>query len=300
MARPLVQDRADLEENVRYLIGRLESPSTRVAEYARRLVAAGNNYVVCRDPSGTMWFGPSRFVGHRVNTLDAHQGDPGDHGGSTDETITRVLGTAPTRDNTLESAFQIFCASFDIRPHDRLREYWSVLECGSTLSRDCRGLLVPTTSPRTRAADSPGPSPTEYRRPQIDVLTSGVHQEVQKHIRAVALEHGWTIAHVADLGVLPDLVVESSAVPARRIVFEVKSCSGASSAYEGIGQLLLYRELLWSKDPATRLALVMPEEGMLDEQWMDALRQLDIAVLYFIRVRGQVQVENLLEWLRSG
>lgn len=120
----VVNNRRELEANLRVLAGYRDSGRPQEREFYRKLVARGRCLVVW-NAAGSLEFGPSRFVGYAGNSARAHIGSSRKDGRETNRAIERVLRYPPEQDEKLEREYFRVCGALGVRPARIERKYWS-------------------------------------------------------------------------------------------------------------------------------------------------------------------------------
>jgi 5-methylcytosine-specific restriction protein A len=95
----------------------------------RNYIKHGHNFVAYRV-GNTYHFAPSRFVGYKDNSLTIHRSNRLEHtvvGTDTDAYINQIL-RKNTQSDGMESKYQEYCQSLQIKPDNRKRKYWSLDE----------------------------------------------------------------------------------------------------------------------------------------------------------------------------
>jgi hypothetical protein len=118
-----VERPVDIRTNVLTLHRLASSRIHSERKYHRERIRKAHALVWTRH-SGTLIFGPSRFVGYRQNSIRSHEQNRDKHGGETNVEISRVLNDRLLKDTRLEVAFQHYCQRHGIVPENRTRRYW--------------------------------------------------------------------------------------------------------------------------------------------------------------------------------
>lgn len=110
----LVRSREEIRFNVETLRTYLASSIPKERKFALDLVRRGTCFVISKSPEGA-FFAPSRFVGYRNNSLAAQKSQPRD-GGETNDEISDVLKSKPTRNEIAEKLYLECCRSIGVKP----------------------------------------------------------------------------------------------------------------------------------------------------------------------------------------
>ena len=125
-------------------IGKLErarsiASSASAAEY-RRLIKLGICFVPYMSNEG-LAFAPSRFIGYVDNDLSTHKRNENRHGSKTNAALSKLFGSHPRVDESLELRYLAFCAQEGVVPAQNgpfgsARKYWITPEALEILESD--------------------------------------------------------------------------------------------------------------------------------------------------------------------
>lgn len=133
-----VTELKELIENIQNLRSDTFSSNVRLKEEALKLIKKGICFVAFYE-NGQVFFGPSKFIGYKNNELLNHtQVRRLRDGGSTNKTISKILGSEPILNQHLEKEFLNFCENLGISyagSFGKPPKYWildsNVLQCAS-------------------------------------------------------------------------------------------------------------------------------------------------------------------------
>jgi 5-methylcytosine-specific restriction endonuclease McrA len=100
----------EIQRNMNQLRRYLHSTNVKEKMFARDLIERGTCFVIT-ESKGNSFFGPSRFVGYRSNTMTAHNKREKD-GRITNLALEALFDAKPEQDNTAEKKYRQFCQSF--------------------------------------------------------------------------------------------------------------------------------------------------------------------------------------------
>ena len=119
----VIETLPELEANLRQLEEYLTSANPEEWEFARSLIRRGLCFVVTHRGERA-FFGPSRFVGYKQNSLASHDANDEKHGRETNRAISALLEREPVEDEGMESEYHLFCERFGIELMNNRRKYW--------------------------------------------------------------------------------------------------------------------------------------------------------------------------------
>jgi hypothetical protein len=112
----LVEIWDDVLTNINTLERYKSSKNTDERKFYRDLIKRGTCFVVY-SVNGTTEFAPSRFIGYLNNTQKTHEHSTIKDGRITSPIIEKILGNKFTENNSLESAYKVYCSSLGITPN---------------------------------------------------------------------------------------------------------------------------------------------------------------------------------------
>ena len=123
-----VKEVDDIRRNLETFDGCLRSKNGEERPWAAERLRLGKNFVA-GALRGRVIFGPSRFMGARDNSRDAHSSVERGVSGETDKAIDKILDRIkfdhPDRER-LEGLYQELCEGLDINPASHERTYWDL------------------------------------------------------------------------------------------------------------------------------------------------------------------------------
>lgn len=124
----LVSNWREVLENLITLARYKTSNDPVEAEFYRKLVLRGICFIIHEDEGQVFW-GPSRFVGYKRNSITSHMANKSKDGRETNPAINSVMGYAPEPDRGLEDHYKEHCRELGIIPGARgqfgvERKYW--------------------------------------------------------------------------------------------------------------------------------------------------------------------------------
>ena len=135
----LINDYRDLKTNINALESVRKSGNGREIVIYRSLIAKGRVLLPYLTAEGIA-FGPSRFLGYKDNTVNAHAEREHRDGRETTPRIRQVLAkefgftTWNAPDDVAEKHFVQFCSSLGATPDNASRTYWITPEVGDWLA----------------------------------------------------------------------------------------------------------------------------------------------------------------------
>jgi len=132
-----VKSNREIIQNVLTLEGYRRSEDPLGKKTYDGLIAKGLCFVAYGAKSG-VYFGPSRFIGYKNNTLDKHRRNQDKDGRETNTAIKRILESKFEKSALMEKQFKIFCANHGIEPAKHGRKY---IETGKVSLNDNDFLL---------------------------------------------------------------------------------------------------------------------------------------------------------------
>jgi hypothetical protein len=122
-----VNSREDIIINLKTLEQYKNSTNPRIKEFYNALIKNGKCFAVYRTDQGS-GFAPSKFIGYRNNTMEAHVPDVGKDGKKTNPVIDRILKYRLKYKATLEAEYKKFCREYCERePSKKKRAYWDIV-----------------------------------------------------------------------------------------------------------------------------------------------------------------------------
>jgi len=127
-----VENRKEIEQNMKELLNALSSGDSGRKEKAVRLVKRGHNFIACLS-DGSYIFAPSRFAGYKDNNIMEHGRYLYNDGKETDPAISCILDPMMIDEDDknwpkLEDIYLDFCDELDIEPGNYKRKYWLLNE----------------------------------------------------------------------------------------------------------------------------------------------------------------------------
>lgn len=127
MAKPLVENKKQIQENLGVFEGYLHSPNKKQREFAFKKVLAGQNFIAYRSEKN-LHFAPSRYIGHKNASIENYSVSKG-NGGRTDTRISKILTHNHSINTDIEDQYFDFISRFKMgKPHDKKkkkhRKFW--------------------------------------------------------------------------------------------------------------------------------------------------------------------------------
>ncbi len=124
----LVKDIRDIKQNIETLEGYLQDREYK--DFAISLIKKGICFVSVKSEKGYMFF-PSRFIGYKANSYNAHINNHERDGRKTNPAISVIIGYKPTPSGDLEKAYRKFCDELGFTANERgtfgvERKYWEL------------------------------------------------------------------------------------------------------------------------------------------------------------------------------
>lgn len=134
--------------------GRAASSGVNAEEY-RALIKRGTCFVPYASSKG-LAFAPSRFLGYVGNKLTIHAQNPDRDGRITNAAISKILGSQPHSDASLERRYLAYCVQVGVQPSQAgafgvARKYWVTSESVDILEADATAEI--TRDPETTATE---------------------------------------------------------------------------------------------------------------------------------------------------
>ena len=122
----LVQNSSEIFENISYLDRARIDGDRKTLGFIKRGIC-----FVAYGHKAPYKFAPSRFIGYRDNTFEAHASNNRKDGKETNPAISEILGSQPNSDAELEQAYGAFCRSLGFEPNSTgpfgvARKYWDM------------------------------------------------------------------------------------------------------------------------------------------------------------------------------
>jgi hypothetical protein len=122
----LVEDRSDVESNIRQLVAYLSSNDPLERQFGLELVQNGRCFVVWQE-AGEVVFAPSRFIGYANNSKRVHIHHDAKDGKRTNPMISFILGGKPEASDKLDAAYRKYCEALGISIKRYNRKYWKAI-----------------------------------------------------------------------------------------------------------------------------------------------------------------------------
>ena len=124
---PLIQTRIELEKNIETVEKYLTEGSDYEFQEMVGYIERGTCFVVYKIKEGLLGFVPSKFIGHFSNSIEKHSERRFHGGGETNVKISSILNEKMNENAELESKYIEYCSLLDIKPHSKIRKYWTGL-----------------------------------------------------------------------------------------------------------------------------------------------------------------------------
>ena len=127
----LIKKKKELHENIKQIDEYLTNKIDPKYNYALDLIKRGTCFVALADRNGTIKFYPSRFIGYKNNTMDAHSSNVYKDGKETNPRISSLIGINPIFDLPLEQEYIKYCKKLGFIAREKgsfgvQRKYWSI------------------------------------------------------------------------------------------------------------------------------------------------------------------------------
>ncbi|MFV0194566.1 hypothetical protein OBJ93_03690 [Empedobacter falsenii] len=122
-----VQNKEEIFDNVELFLESLEMGTEQEKAKAIQLIKKSKTFLVI-DAEEVMVFAPSTFIGFKENSISNFTGKLLEH--ETNPVLTKIIGSTPKIDKTLDELFLDFCDEVAINRNDvgLSRDYWIVKE----------------------------------------------------------------------------------------------------------------------------------------------------------------------------
>ncbi|MFV0152015.1 hypothetical protein OBK20_06820 [Empedobacter falsenii] len=122
-----VQNKEEIFDNVELFLESLEMGTEQEKAKAIQLIKKSKTFLVI-DAEEVMVFAPSTFIGFKENSISNFSGKLLEH--ETNPVLTKIIGSTPKIDKTLDELFLDFCDEVAINRNDvgLSRDYWIVKE----------------------------------------------------------------------------------------------------------------------------------------------------------------------------
>lgn len=120
-----VQNKEEIFDNVELFLESLEMGTEQEKAKAIQLIKKSKTFLVI-DAEEVMVFAPSTFIGFKENSISNFSGKLLEH--ETNPVLTKIIGSTPKIDKTLDELFLDFCDEVAINRNDvgLSRDYWIV------------------------------------------------------------------------------------------------------------------------------------------------------------------------------
>ncbi len=118
-----VQNKDDIFDNIEFFLEGLELEDEQQKKKTIQLIKKSKTFLVI-DTEEIMIFVPSTFIGYRENTISFFTGKLMEH--ETNPVITKIVGSTPKVNKTLDELFLDFCDEIELNRNDVgiSRDYW--------------------------------------------------------------------------------------------------------------------------------------------------------------------------------
>ncbi|WP_334126739.1 hypothetical protein [Empedobacter brevis] len=120
-----VQNKEEIFDNVELFLEGLEMGTELEKTKTIQLIKKSKTFLVI-DTDEVQVFAPSTFIGYKENKIENFSGKLAEH--ETNAVLTKLLGSTPKIDKTLDEQFLDFCDELEINRNDvgLSRDYWIV------------------------------------------------------------------------------------------------------------------------------------------------------------------------------
>lgn len=120
-----VQDKEDIFDNVEFFLENLEMGTPEEQQKSVQLIKKSKTFLVI-DIDEFLVFVPSSFAGYKDNSIQNFTGKLAEN--ETNPVLTKIIGSTPKIDKTLDELFLDFCDEIEISRNDVgiSRDYWIV------------------------------------------------------------------------------------------------------------------------------------------------------------------------------
>ncbi|HAR74175.1 MAG TPA: hypothetical protein DCR77_12325 [Flavobacteriaceae bacterium] len=120
-----VQDKEEVFDNVELFLEGLEVGTEEEKKKSIQLIKKSKTFLVI-DADEVMVFAPSTFIGFKENNIQQFTGKLLEH--ETNLVLTKLFGSKPKIDKTLDELFLDFCDEIEINRNDvgLSRDYWII------------------------------------------------------------------------------------------------------------------------------------------------------------------------------
>lgn len=120
-----VQNKEEVFDNVELFLEGLEMGNDQEKAKTIQLIKKSKTFLVI-DTDEVMVFAPSTFIGFKENMITNFSGKLLEH--DTNPVLTKIFGSTPKIDKTLDELFLDFCDEIEVNRNDvgLSRDYWIV------------------------------------------------------------------------------------------------------------------------------------------------------------------------------
>ena len=120
-----VLDKEDIFDNVEFFLENLEMGTPEEQQKSVQLIKKSKTFLVI-DIDEVLVFVPSSFAGYKDNSIQNFTGKLAEN--ETNPVLTKIIGSTPKIDKTLDELFLDFCDEIEISRNDVgiSRDYWIV------------------------------------------------------------------------------------------------------------------------------------------------------------------------------
>ena len=127
----LVENKKEIYENMKRIDEYLSNKVDPKYEYALGRIKLGTCFIALVDKNDRIKFYPSRFIGYKNNTMDAHLSNENKDGKETNPKISSLIGINPIFNLPLEQEYIKYCEKLGFIAREKgsfgvQRKYWSV------------------------------------------------------------------------------------------------------------------------------------------------------------------------------
>lgn len=124
----LVKCIVDIKKNINVIDEYIENKKDPEYSFSLSLIKRGTCFISYLS-DGVYKFYPSRFIGYKSNSMDAHQNNQSKDGTETNPAISSILKSDPVFDINIEKEYYSYCRSLGFEANEKgafgvQRKYW--------------------------------------------------------------------------------------------------------------------------------------------------------------------------------
>lgn len=103
-----ISTKAELIKNINTLDNYISSKKDPHYDFSLNLIKKGVCFVALKNENSYSFY-PSRFIGYVNNTMQEHQNNDTKNGRETNPAISKILGTKPVSNPTIDAEYDAYC-----------------------------------------------------------------------------------------------------------------------------------------------------------------------------------------------